>query len=160
MPCPCHQSVCPDCTTWGRWEGQGHYNELSSGKRAETRLWYTYKNTLAGFMVTCFCTIYLVSTMSTRTNSISRIKTHLPQKFNPLKFSVIQWIVVLWTWILPHEKYPPYSSTVYPGAAWSYATALQFSKALIYNNYRLPCWCTTYKLNSSLGSLYVEYWGR
>ena len=58
--------------------------------KLRTRLWYTYKNTLAGFMVTCFCTIYSVSTMSTKTNSISWIKTHLLQKFNPLKFSVIQ----------------------------------------------------------------------
>ena len=56
--CPCPQQVCPNCTTWGRWEGQGPYNTLSS----ETCLWYAYTNMLAGFMLTHFCMICLVST--------------------------------------------------------------------------------------------------
>ena len=92
--CGCPVHAINQCVQTAQLEegekGKVIYNDLSSGKRAKTRFWYTYKNTLAGFMVTCFCTIYLVSTMSTRTNSISWIKTHLPQKFNPLKFSVIQ----------------------------------------------------------------------
>lgn len=25
--CLCHQWVCPDCTSWGRWEGWGTYNK-------------------------------------------------------------------------------------------------------------------------------------
>ena len=36
------------------------------------------RNALTGFMVTCFCTIYLVSTTSTKTNSNSWVKTCLP----------------------------------------------------------------------------------
>lgn len=27
--CLCRQQVCPGCTTWGRWKGQGPYNKFS-----------------------------------------------------------------------------------------------------------------------------------
>ena len=71
-----------DCTTWGKWRRQASYTiKLSNKKQTDKRFWYIYRNILAGFMHTHFCTINLVSTMMTGTDSISWIRTCWPQNF-------------------------------------------------------------------------------
>ena len=55
--CLCRQQVCPGCTTWGRWEGQGPYNKFSNEKQAETHLWYVYLWKCTGWLYshTTYC---------------------------------------------------------------------------------------------------------
>ena len=48
-------------------KGEERTIKLLSEKQTETSLWLT--NALTGFMLTCFCTICLVSTPSTGTDS-------------------------------------------------------------------------------------------
>ena len=73
---------------------------MNSQVRSELR--HVSKNALTGFMLTCFCTIYLVSTMSTTIDSISQVTKNLTSENNTKDHGS--------TKILPHEKYLLYST--------------------------------------------------
>lgn len=80
--------------------GKGKVRTMNSQVRSELR--HVSKNALTGFMLTCFCTIYLVSTMSTTIDSISQVTKNLTSENNTKDHGS--------TKILPHEKYLLYST--------------------------------------------------
>ena len=106
----------------------------------------TYRNALTVFMLTRFCTNYLVNTMSTN----SFFPNCLQQKFDLWNISAIQWVI----WYMATRKFYPAKSTHYTVIVWyMYNTVNKITNWVHYKKLFLVIYM--YKLSLQCNNLFL-----